>query len=104
MTPAEYRLWYFLRAKRFYNLKFRRQHPIGGYITDFCCLEKMIIAEVDGGHHAEDEQREYDQERTMYLEAQGYKVVRFWNNDIFSSIDGVLERLYFEIFEEEELF
>lgn len=87
-TEAENKLWYFLRNRRFFHLKFKRQHPIGNYIADFYCHEQAIIIEVDGGHHAEEMQRTHDDERTAFLKEQGYRVIRFWNNDVFNDIEG----------------
>ncbi|HEU4839432.1 MAG TPA: DUF559 domain-containing protein, partial [Micavibrio sp.] len=90
-TEAEQKLWHELRDRRFFNLKFKRQHPVSPYIVDFCCLEKGIIVELDGGQHVE--QEDYDRKRTEFLEAQGFRVVRFWNNDVLANMGGVLERM-----------
>lgn len=92
-TPWENKLWYYLRRKQFQGLRFRRQFVIGYYIADFCCFEKKLIIELDGGQHNEKENQLNDTERTKVLEAQGYKVLRFWNNEIDNSIDGVLETI-----------
>ena len=70
------------------GMKFRRQHAIGNYIVDFCAIKQKLIIELDGSQHLE--QEEYDHERTAYLESQGYKVIRFWNNDVMNDIHGVL--------------
>jgi len=91
-TDAENILWYHLRNRNFQNQKFRRQHVLCGYIVDFVCLEKRLVIELDGGQHAEN--TEYDSARTLKLEADGFQVLRFWNNEIFSNIDGVLETIY----------
>jgi very-short-patch-repair endonuclease len=72
-------------------LKFRRQVPIGSYIVDFCCEAARLIVELDGGHHAE--RAAQDTTRTADLEARGYFVLRFWDNDIFHNIDGILETI-----------
>ena len=93
MTDAESKLWYYLRAKRFYGLKFKRQVLIGEYIVDFLCKEKNIVIELDGGQHNEDDNIVKDNERTKYLESQGYIVIRYWNNDIMQNIDAVLSDL-----------
>lgn len=69
--------------------KFRRQEPIGSYIIDFVCQEKRIIIEVDGGQHSVE--RERDRERDNWLEGQGYKVLRFWNNEVLTNTEGILE-------------
>ena len=70
--------------------KFRRQHPISDYIVDFACVEQHVAIEVDGGQHNR-EQIDYDSERTVKIEAQGYRVLRFWNNDVLQDIESVLE-------------
>ena len=93
MTKQERILWTFLRKKNINNLKFRRQYPIGNYIVDFICNEKKLIIEIDGGQHNENKNITYDQERTKYLESKGYKVIRFWNNDI----DNNIEEVYLDI-------
>lgn len=93
MTEAETKLWHYLRAKRFYGIKFKRQVLIGDFIVDFLSVEKMLIIEVDGGQHSEDKNVKYDEERTKFLESLGYIVIRFWNNDILNDIEGVLDTL-----------
>jgi len=90
-THAENLLWKYLRRKQFAQLKFRRQQPIDHYIVDFVCIEKKIIIEVDGGQHSIE--REKDIERENYLRRNGFKVLRFWNNDILENIEGVLEEI-----------
>lgn len=87
LTPAERKIWSRIRNDQL-GVNFRRQHAIGKYIPDFVCIEKKLIIELDGSQHLE--QEEYDEERTKYLEAQGYKVIRFWNNDVMNRIDSVL--------------
>ena len=88
-TPLEQKLWYALRAKRFRGAKFRRQVIIGRYIVDFACrIPRMIIVEVDGDTHAE--QQAYDDQSTAFLERKGYRVLRFANRDVGSNLDGVL--------------
>ena len=91
MTEEEAKLWSILRAKRFYGYKFKRQVIIGDYIVDFLCPEKKLIVEVDGSQHNESNEIEYDNQRTIYLNSLGYKVLRFWNNDVNQNIDGVCE-------------
>jgi very-short-patch-repair endonuclease len=86
-TPAEHRLWQILRAKRLAGYKFKRQLAIDGYIADFVCPRSRLIVEVDGGQHAENE---YDGQRDDYLHAQGFRILRFWNSDIFNNEEGVL--------------
>lgn len=91
MTHAEKLLWYRLRNRRLDNYKFRRQVPIGPYIADFLCMSVRLIVEVDGGQHMLRAAQDHD--RTLELENEGYRVVRFWNNDILENMDGVLETL-----------
>jgi very-short-patch-repair endonuclease len=88
MTDAERRLWYRLRAHRFDGYKFKRQVPIGPYIVDFACLGRKLVVEVDGGQHAENAR---DEVRDGYLRAEGFRVLRFWNNDVLTNTQGVLE-------------
>jgi very-short-patch-repair endonuclease len=80
-----------LRAKHFGRLKFRRQQPIGAYIVDFVCFQKKITAEVDGGQHAQPEEMRNDRIRDQRFEAQGYKILRFWDNEVLTNTQGVLE-------------
>jgi very-short-patch-repair endonuclease len=87
-TQAEARLWFHLRSRRFAGHKFRRQSPVGPYIVDFICLQDRLVIEVDGGHHAE--RSAEDAGRSAYLETQGFRVLRFWNNDVLGNIEGVL--------------
>ena len=91
MTDAEHRLWYYLRGRRLAGWKFRRQVPLGDYVADFLCEDARLIVEVDGGQHSE--LRAEDAERTRWLESQGYRVVRFWNNEVLGNTAGVLEAL-----------
>ncbi len=88
MTDAERRLWYLLRAHRFEGVKIKRQAPIGPYIVDFVSFERRLIFEIDGGQHAENEA---DQRRTRWLEREGFRVLRFWNNEVLKNTNGVLE-------------
>ncbi|KAF3978698.1 MAG: endonuclease domain-containing protein [Methylococcales symbiont of Iophon sp. n. MRB-2018] len=90
-TDAEQILWLQLRDRRFLNLKFRRQFPVESYIVDFICLDCKIIIELDGSQHHE--QGNEDAIRTKFLNQRGFKVIRFWNNDVFNNLDGVLESL-----------
>ncbi|WP_436898540.1 endonuclease domain-containing protein [Acinetobacter gyllenbergii] len=93
-TDAEHLMWQLLRAKRFMNLKFRRQHVIAPYIVDFYCHELGLVIELDGSQHGTDDGKEYDAERTKFLEALDLKVVRYWNHDVLSRTDMVLEDLW----------
>ena len=93
-TDAESLMWQLLRAKRFMNLKFRRQHVIKPYIVDFYCHEIGLVIELDGGQHGTDETIEYDTERTKFLEALGLKVVRYWNHDVLNRTEVILDNLW----------
>ncbi|GJG93243.1 endonuclease domain-containing protein [Cupriavidus pauculus] len=86
-TPAEERLWYYLRDRRLLGLKFKRQAPIGPYIADFLCQEHNLIIEADGSQHGSLN----DFDRDAWLREKGYTVLRFWNNQFHQEIDGVLE-------------
>ncbi len=90
-TDAEQRIWERIRDGQIKEWKFRRQHPIGGYIVDFCCLEGMLIIELDGGQHLN--QEEADEERANYLRSVGFRVLRFWNDDVLTKMDDVLEEI-----------
>jgi very-short-patch-repair endonuclease len=86
MTNAERKLWSALRDRRLAGFKFRRQHRLGPFVVDFICIEHRLIVEVDGGQHADNA---YDERRTAWLERRGWRVIRFWNNEILENIDGV---------------
>jgi very-short-patch-repair endonuclease len=86
MSPAEAKLWKHLRAHQMGDVHFRNQH-----IVDFCAARKKLIIELDGSQHLE--QAEYDEERTKYLETRGYKVLRFWNNDVMNQLETVLQTI-----------
>lgn len=90
-TDVERRLWSRLRSRSLTGHKFRRQHPIGPYVADFACIERMLIVELDGDQHGE--KIEHDQQRTAYLVEQGFFVLRFWNNEINHNLEGVLETI-----------
>ncbi|MHB8382066.1 MAG: endonuclease domain-containing protein [Candidatus Binataceae bacterium] len=90
-TDAEQALWNKLRGRRCVGFKFRWQVPIGPYIADFCCRERRLIVELDGGQHLE--RMEQDSVRTRYLEAQGFRVIRFWNPDLLRDMAAALERI-----------
>ncbi|HEV2599042.1 endonuclease domain-containing protein [Sphingopyxis sp.] len=87
-TPAERKLWEQLSARKVVGIRFNRQFPIGPFICDFVSRSAKLIIEVDGGQHAVDVEK--DRARTAYLEAQGYRVIRFWNNDVLERIEGVV--------------
>ena len=90
-TDAEKLVWSKLRARRLHGIKFRRQQPIGKYIVDFVSFEKRIAIELDGGHHRKN--KEKDIKRDRYLAENGFTVLRFWNNDVFDNLDGVMEAI-----------
>jgi very-short-patch-repair endonuclease len=90
-TLAEVKLWRYLRADQLEGFSFRRQHAIGPFITDFCCIKAKLVIELDGGQHLE--QEEYNMQRTAFLESQGYRVLRFWNNDVMKNIEGVVSKI-----------
>ncbi len=92
MTDAERKLWAKLRGKALDDYRFRRQQPIGPYIVDFYCSRKNLVVELDGGQH-DDLCAEHDRKRTLWLEARGYRVMRFWNTDVMRNLDGVLDEL-----------
>ena len=91
MTDAEQRLWYRLRAHRFRGLKFKRQAPIGPYIVDFICFEHGLVVEVDGGQHSENAA---DRWRDVWLRSEGYRVLRFWNDDVLKYTEAVLHKIF----------
>ena len=88
-TEAERALWKHLRIRQLNGHKFRRQQPLGPYIVDFVCIEKRLIIEVDGGQHSETVVT--DAKRTLWLEAQGFRVLRFWNHQVLADIEAVME-------------
>ena len=87
-TEAERALWKHLRLRQLAGQKFRRQVPLGGYIVDFVCIEKRLIIEVDGGQHSET--ADTDAERTAWLEARGFRVLRFWNHEVLGDTEAVM--------------
>ncbi len=91
MTEAETRLWYQVRDRRLLGYKFRRQVPIGKYVADFACLEVRLIIELDGSQHLD--ATEKDSGRTNDLVALGFRVLRFWNDDVFLRLNDVLEQI-----------
>ena len=89
LTDAEQCLWQRLRRRQIAGVKFRRQQRIGHFIVDFVCFVRRLIVEVDGGQHAE--QLQYDEQRTRWLEGLGFRVLRFWNNDVLANTDAVAQ-------------
>lgn len=94
-TQHEHQLWQCLRAKRFANFKFKRQHPIGNYIADFICFNPRLIIELDGSQHVESKQ--HDSERDTWFHSQGFRVLRVWNNQWTRQRDDVLQMIWNEL-------
>jgi very-short-patch-repair endonuclease len=90
-TPAERKLWRYIRSRSLAGFKFVRQEPIGPYIVDFICREKRLVIEVDGGQHAESSG---DAVRDRWLEEHRYRVLRFWNNEVLENIEGVWDTIF----------
>jgi very-short-patch-repair endonuclease len=90
-TDAERALWRHIRYRQLAGCRFRRQAPVGPYILDFVCFEKKLVIEVDGGQHTE--QADYDGVRTAWLESQGFRVLRFWNNQVLQEIEAAKEAI-----------
>jgi very-short-patch-repair endonuclease len=97
MTDAERKLWWHLRRLPIEHSHFRRQATIGPYFADFACHEQRLIIEVDGAQHNQPENVIRDTERSIYLQSQGYRILRFWNNNVLKNIDGVLEAIFAEM-------
>jgi very-short-patch-repair endonuclease len=93
-TGAEIALWRELRKLKTKGTHFRRQVPIGPYIADFACMGSRLVIELDGSQHGEEGIKKHDDERTRWLESEGYRVIRFWNNDMVKNTIGVLETIY----------
>ena len=94
-TDAENLLWHHLRNRQILNAKFRRQHTIKSFVVDFVCLEQGLIIEVDGSGHMDKQQ--HDEKRSTYLESLGFRVLRFWNNEVLNQTQAVLERIFTEL-------
>lgn len=97
-TPHERIVWRALKELPMEGTHFRRQAPIGPYVVDFFCPARQLIIELDGGHHNEDEAIARDGERQAWLEQQGYRVIRFWNSDVASDLNAVMEKIYVEVY------
>ena len=89
-TDAERHLWRSLRGRQLASAYFRRQHPIGDYVADFCCADLKLVIEIDGSQHVGSE---HDAARDAWLEARGYSVIRFWNNEVLAQTAGVVEKI-----------
>ena len=94
-TDTEKYLWKYLRGRKLEGFKFRRQHPIGKYIVDFINLERKIIIEVDGGQYLENNK---DELRDKWLDEKGYEVLRFWDNEVLTNIEGVMESIRMKLY------
>lgn len=94
-TDAERKLWLRLRDRRLEGWKFRRQVPMGRYVVDLFCADARLVIEVDGGQH--DWNRAKDEARTRYIEQLGFRVIRFWNNEVLGNLTGVLEQVLVEL-------
>ena len=94
-TDAERALWQRLRGRHLNGCKFRRQFPVAGFVVDFVCLERSVVIELDGSQHFE--QSAHDEGRTAVLAKCGFRVLRFWNNDVLANLDGVLEEILRQI-------
>ena len=93
-TPAERKLWRYLKGRQFHDLLFHRQHGIGRYIVDFYCPKLRLVIEVDGAVHKKTEVRQYDEIRRKFLEESCYlRVVRFTNDEVMNNVEGVLKKL-----------
>ena len=90
-TDAERKIWQNIRNRQLGDFKFKRQYPVGPYILDFVCIDKKLVVEIDGGQHME--RQEKDRERTRYLEVKGYRVIRFWNDQVVKETPAVLESI-----------
>jgi very-short-patch-repair endonuclease len=99
MSNAERKLWYALRLKQLDGARFRRQHPIGPYIVDFVCLEKRLIVEVDGPQHTEERHVAHDERRDRWLDAEGYRVMRFQTIDVYHNLGGVVDTIWAALWE-----
>ncbi|MFZ1991012.1 MAG: DUF559 domain-containing protein [Alphaproteobacteria bacterium] len=92
-TDVERKLWFHLSNRQAGRAKIRRQVPIGRYVVDFCCLSAKLVVELDGSQHAENAR---DEERTHYLAAKGFRVLRFWNHEVNENLEGVVETIIAE--------
>lgn len=91
MTDVERVVWQAIRGEQMDGYKFRRQFAIGKYIADFACIEKKLVIELDGGQHQD--HQDYDEQRNIFMQEQGWQVLRFWNTDVLENPDGVLFRI-----------
>lgn len=94
MTDAEHLLWHFLRRKQLGGFRFRRQHPFERFVLDFYCCEVKLAIELDGGQHGNPDAQERDEERSELLACHGVYVIRFWNSEVFTDTEAVLQKIY----------
>ena len=94
-TDAERKLWTYISRRQVADVKFSRQIPTGPYICDFVSRSARVVIEVDGGQH--DQNESYDRQRTDYIESMGFRVLRFWNNEVIENIEGVVSRIELEL-------
>jgi very-short-patch-repair endonuclease len=99
-TVAERRLWEAIRNRRLAGFKFVRQLPVGPYVADFACWERKLILEVDGATHGTESELRHDEKRTAFLQAEGFRVMRCWNDDVFMNLEGVLEGILLQLEEQ----
>lgn len=102
MTRAEVIVWTRLKRRQLEGFQFRRQLPLGPYVVDFACPSARLVVEADGETHSTDEERAYDARRTAFLEAEGWRVLRFWNAEVFENEDGVVETIRHALIEQSE--
>jgi len=93
MPSAEQRLWFFIRRKQLVGFRFRRQHTIGPYVADFVCVETKLVIELDGDQHGLGVAPDHDAKRNNFMENEGWTILRFWNNQVYDNVDGVLEMI-----------
>ena len=91
-TDAERKIWQLLQSRALKGAKFRRQHPVGSYVVDFMCINEKLIIELDGSQHQP--QKSYDAQRTAFLEQAGYRVIRFWDNDVLLQTESVMQAIF----------
>jgi very-short-patch-repair endonuclease len=94
-TDAERKLWQHLKSRQVLGLKFRRQFPIAGFVADFACFELGLVIELDGGQHVD--RASLDDARTLRIEANGYRVLRFWNDDVLLRTNAVMDEVYRQV-------
>jgi very-short-patch-repair endonuclease len=94
MTGTEWRVWLRLKARQLAGWKFSRQHPIGPYVADFCCVAAGLVVELDGAEHGNDPAEAYDQRRTAWLKSEGYRVLRFPVSSVDDDLDSVIDSIY----------